>query len=411
MLASDREILRELAKKQMEIANSQKNLDIVSQWYRHSARKPGRPMVHIEIDTFKEEAIEPKMRCISPQARELEYKLLHSFSNQELFGDDKPVPPYFQIEWKSWFNLFGFEIGRTYAEGESGKSVGHHFNHVISDLEDDYEKLGKSTFGVDEAATKEALSLAEDCFGDILPVKMGMGCLYAVPTQQIVHMMGMENMYISMIDYPELFSEMMNRIADDYIAWFDSIEQGGYLLPTAGFEHLGQGSFCFTDELPAAPPVTQKDVWGFMDSQESVSISPDMYGEFIFPCYKKVSSKYGLFSYGCCEPVHPVWKYLETLDNLRKVSISPWCDEEFMGEQLRGSKIIYHRKPSPNFLGVEPILDENAVREHISKTMKAAQGCTLEITQRDVYTVHNNIDKVRRYVEIIRECAEEHWKP
>lgn len=411
MLISEREILRELAKKQLEIANSQKNLDIVTQWYRHAAQKPGRPMVHIEINTFQEETIEPKMRCSSADARELEYKLLHSFTNQELFGDDKPVAPYFQIDWKSWFHLFGFNIGKTFAENENGKALGHHFNHVISDLEDDYEKLGKTSFGVDEAATKEAFSLAEDCFGDILPVKMGMGCLYSVPTQQVVHMMGMENMYIAMMDCPELFSEMMGRIADDYIAWFDFMEKGGYLLPTTGFENLGQGSFCFNDVLPSEPPVTKHDVWGFMDSQESVSISPDMYREFILPCYEKVSSQYGLFSYGCCEPVHSIWKFLKPLENLRKISISPWCDEEFMGEQLRGSRVIYHRKPSPNLLGVDPVLDEDAVREHITKTMNAARGCTLEITQRDVYTVHNNPGKVRRYVELIRECAEEHWKP
>ena len=31
-----------------------------------------------------------------------------------------------------------------------------------------------------------------------------------------------------------------------------------------------------------------------MDSQETVSISPEMYEEFIFPCYKKISEQYGL---------------------------------------------------------------------------------------------------------------------
>ena len=35
---------------------------------------------------------------------------------------------------------------------------------------------------------------------------------------------------------------------------------------------------------------------------------------------------------------------LSKLTNLRKVSSSPWCSEEYMGERLRGSKVIYHRK-------------------------------------------------------------------
>ena len=116
-----------------------------------------------------------------------------------------------------------------------------------------------------------------------------------------------------------------------------------------------------------------------------------MYGEFIFPYYRKVASTYGLLSYGCCEPVNPVWDYVKQLGNLRKVSCSPWCDEAFMAEQLRGTKTIFHRKPSPNFLGVGETLDEEGFRQHIRHTLTTAAGCHLEITQRDVYTINNDI--------------------
>jgi hypothetical protein len=148
-----------------------------------------------------------------------------------------------------------------------------------------------------------------------------------------------------------------------------------------------------------------------MDSQETVGISPDMYNEFIFPYYKKISDLFGLFSYGCCEPVDPIWdRSLSKCDNLRKVSISPWCNEEFMGEKLKGSKVIYHRKPSPNFIGVGQELNEEAWRQHIIKTLKAAQGCHLEITQRDIYSLGGDINKPRRAVRIIRELIDEYWK-
>ena len=147
-----------------------------------------------------------------------------------------------------------------------------------------------------------------------------------------------------------------------------------------------------------------------MDSQESVGLSPEMYHEFVFPCYRRIAEAYGLLSYGCCEPVHPIWDDVKTLHNLRKVSISPWCNEEIMGERLRGQRVIYQRKPSPNFLGVGKTLDEEAVREHITTTLKAAQGCKLEITQRDVYTIANDVDKVRRYVAIIRDLIDKLWQ-
>ncbi|MFQ6805023.1 MAG: hypothetical protein ACLRT5_09435 [Lachnospiraceae bacterium] len=136
-----------------------------------------------------------------------------------------------------------------------------------------------------------------------------------------------------------------------------------------------RGTWAFTNELPGYDEIgkrtfTPKDVWGFMDSQETVGISPQMYEEFIFPCYKKISEQYGLLSYGCCEPVHPIWdSCISKLKNLRKVSISPWCDQQFMGERLRGSRVIYQRKPSPNLLGVGEQLDEDAVRAHIDETL------------------------------------------
>ena len=82
-----------------------------------------------------------------------------------------------------------------------------------------------------------------------------------------------------------------------------------------------------------------------MDTQETVGLSPKMYEEFIFSCYKKIASQYGLLSYGCCEPAHPIWdNCISKLDNLRKVSISPWCDEEFMGERLRDRKNVISAK-------------------------------------------------------------------
>ncbi len=82
-----------------------------------------------------------------------------------------------------------------------------------------------------------------------------------------------------------------------------------------------------------------------------------------------------------------------------------------MGEILSDRRIVYLRKPSPNFLGVGGELEEDAVREHFLRTAKAASGCKLEIAQRDVYHINNTSDKVKRYVQLIRETLENNWKP
>lgn len=402
----DRQILRELAKKLLEFHHKEENQKRIEEWYRHNALLGDRPMIHLEAGTFQEEFLPGRLQCQGEFARQVEGKLYENFQNQELFDDDRVTPDFFQVNYDTFFRLFDIQIEVEHTKVGENESLGHHFVSVVEDLEDDYHKLKPTIFGVDLESTQKRFDAIQEAIGDVLPVRMGMDCLYSVPTQMLVHFMSMENMMFNMYDYPELFKEMMDRIAEDTLAYYKFLEEKRLILPTVSYEGVGQGTWAFTKELPDYDQVgkrgfTPKDVWGFMDSQETVGISPEMYEEFIFPCYKKISSQYGILSYGCCEPVHPIWdNCISKLENLRKVFISPWCDEQFMGERLRGGKVIYQRKPSPNFLGVGTELDEEAFRKHMDETLEAAKGCKLEITQRDVYMINKDISKARRYVSL-----------
>lgn len=404
----DKHILRELAKTQMSYAQSETNKATEEDWYRHRRFQPGRPMIMVEMDTFEHEIIPPRLKCTSDFGRQIETVLYKQFLNHELFGDDKVVRDYYPVGWKVWFRLFDLEEDVDHAENGSGSELGHHFNPIITNLKEDLPNLKKSVYGLDRQASMAYKEAVEAIIGDILPVRFNGGCLGAVPTQQLVHFMGMENLFMAMYDAPDELKELMNRVAKDYIEFYRFLEEEGLLMQTTGNQHLGQGTLCYTEELSSdLEQYLSKDIWGFMDSQETVGVAPAMFGEFFFPAYSKIAKEFGLLSYGCCEPVHDIWDdYLSTWENLRNVSISPWCDEEMMGDRLRGKNIVYHRKPSPNFLGVDVKLDEDALREHIQKTWDAARGCQLEFAQRDVYTIHNNPDKVRRYVEIIREVCQ-----
>lgn len=408
----DRSVLRELAKKQQEYANLPEMKELTSLWYRHNDLKGERPMITIEMSSFGNE-IEKRFKCTSKTGRCIENRFYNTFANYEYIGDDVVIPPVFPVNYKTWFKPFSLEVESKHAAG----SLGHQFKHHITDLKDDFHKLGKSTFG---AETKEQVgewkSFLENIFGDILPVQFIGSGVYSVPTQDVVHIMSMQNMLFSMVDYPDAFHKMMEMLSDDYVEYFKWMEAEKLLLPTTSYGSIAQGSFCFTNDLPSesagrdGQEIKIRDIWGFMDSQESAGISPEMYREFVFPYYKKISDMYGLFSYGCCEAVDPIWDdCISKCENLRKISISPWCNETFMGEQLRDNKVIYHRKPSPNFLGIGYAFDENAWREHIMMTLNAAKDCKLEITQRDVYTLAGNVHKPRRAVEIVRELIEEHW--
>lgn len=408
--ASDRLILRDLAKKQVELASSERNRKLYQDWMKHGAfAADSRPLIRIELGTFEDDILPPMMCCEGEDARRIEHRLRYDMANFELFGDDTLVPSCFNVPLNGYFQPFGLTPKR---QGDPHGGVAYHFEPWLVDLEDDFHVLGPSVYGVDQEAHAKYFAEMQDLLGDILPVVHGGASQYCVPTQNIVHLMHMDDMYCAMYDYPELFHKMMEMLTDDYVQYFKMLEKKGVYRAAARDEHLAQGSYCFTDELPyEGTELSMKQIWLYMDSQESSGISPKMYREFVLPYYKKISDMFGLLSYGCCEAVHDLWDNgLDQLKNLRKVSISPWCNQQMMGERLAGRRIVFLRKPSPNFMGVGTELDEDAIKAHFAETVQAAKGCTLEIACRDIYCNNITPQKVRRYIELARNEMEKHVK-
>ena len=69
---------------------------------------------------------------------------------------------------------------------------------------------------------------------------------------------------------------------------------------------MGWGGYGFTDELPHksfSGKVRLRDLWGFTESQETVSVSPAMYEAFVFPYEKPIMERFGLTCYGACQPL------------------------------------------------------------------------------------------------------------
>lgn len=395
--------LRDLAKHQLELAESPENRERERAWYAHNALEGDRPMVVFEEGTCRQEFYTP--RCEDPEDRLLESQMLQTIRAHELVGDDKVIPNYVKIPVKIDAKLFGLERSRTVA----AEGLGFHDEPVLEDLDEDLEKLSPTEFSFDEAAARRLEERAHELFGDVLPTRRvnELNQWHFTLTQHVVNLMGMENMCYAMYDTPESFHGLMKFLVEDFRRLLRWEEKNGLLFANAGNDYMGSGSFCFNRELAQEGAVVSTQTWGHLNSQETVAISPDMYGEFIFPYYAEAAREFGLLYYGCCEPVHPIWDdYISKLPNLRKVSISPWCDEEIMSQRLTGSKVIYSRKPSPNFLGVTPAFDEEAFTAYIKNTVELTRGCHTEFIFRDVYTLHGNTGKARRAVEIVRRLTQ-----
>ena len=422
---NERTYLRELAKQQAEIAALPIMERRLKKWYALNNAELDTPLVTVEFNGPAEEVF-PPLKCESPLARELETQMIRHIYNHLLLGDDRVIPPYVTFNIPNWIVPFGIRIERTQARYSDGRpSMGYLLHYVIDDLQNDFGKLKETETFVD-AGLKESLKKQaeiEELLGGVLPVKIQFRSFVVSIGNVILQLMGMENMLTALYDYPDLFHRMMNTLTEDYLRYMNAIESSGAMLYNNDGSWLGQGSWGYTNRLPGEGKnstgtgkhgdrsINFADVWGYTNSQETVGISPGMFDEFFFSYMEKITRLFGLLSYGCCEPVDGLWdRCLSRLTNLRKISVSPWCNEEALAEKIRGKKIVYHRKPSPNFIAVDSVFNEKAFAEHIAKSVKAAAGCPLEITFREELTVRGEPWRLTLAVEIVREQIERHYR-
>jgi hypothetical protein len=339
----------------------------------------------------------------------MESELLSSMVGRELFDDDTPISDTFDVNLFAKVSPFGTAPKMVKAKD----SIGYHIEPLTEDIEEDIDLFRGGSFSVDMQGTKAWCDLADETFGDILPSKITMPSLTGSITNPLVRMINMETYYMSMYDCPEALHEIMDMATSVYERYYDYLEEQKLLLPTNGMARLNQESFSFTDELPAEGPITTTtQVWGFLESQETTAVSPDMFGEFVFPYQDRLVKRYGLLSYGCCERVDALWEpYLSKWSNLRKLSVSPFNNEKQVGSYLRGSRVVYYSKPRAEYVTNAGPLDEEAVCRCFRDIAEASSGCLLEVAQREVGTIYGDYERGRRYVELAKQTLEKYWKP
>ena len=408
--AQDRAILRQRAQKQLDYAGDAQNEAILKKWRAQAQGRREAPPVRFLISNFRHEVITPRLQCKGEEARRIESALLGRVAGRELFDDDTPIAPTFDMGWHTHVRPFGNDHQITRAAGSGAQ--GFHIDPVIHNLAAEIDQLRGGSFGVNRAATARQREQVEDLFGDILPVRMVMNSLPGSITGPLVFRMGMEAYYLAMFDCPDAVHEAMEMATRIYERYYDFLEAEQLLLPTNGTGPLSQESFAFTDELPAESVTRTTQCWGFLESQETTAVSAEAFGEFVFPYQQRLVNRFGLLSYGCCERVDAIWAdYLATWPKLRKLSVSPFNNEPRIGELLRGSRVVYYCKPRAEFVTGQGPLDDAAITAYFKGVCEAASGCLFEIAQREVGTIFGDCERGRRYVRLAKDAVDAYWRP
>ena len=342
--------LRGLAKRQAEIAALPVMQIRKKRWTDTNDGIPGaRPPFAIESWTFDRDFMpEELFQCRSEYGRRLESGFLRNIRHHELLNDDHVCPASLDIGWHVKYNEFGIEIHTDYAKDADGVTLGYHFEHPIKDLAGGFAMIKPATFELDREGTEAEFSFLNNTFGDILPVVNRYGPdIHNSLTQRLIRLMSMETFFMAMYDAPDQLHGLMAQLRDNAKREALWAEKEGLLILNNDNQCTCGTCFNFTTLLPkqkgaiAPGKVKLSDLWGAMDSQETVGVSPGLFHEFCFPYYRDLAEMYGLVYWGCCEPADAIWeKSLSKLPNLKAVSISRWANEEYMANELKGRSIV-----------------------------------------------------------------------
>lgn len=352
---------------------------------------------------------EARLECREEWARDLEGGLRLEIFQFESVRDDHVIEPYVTYNWRVNNTGYGVESKQHYAERVSGNISSRRWDAPIKDLDADFHLLHPRAFSVDREYTQAWKAHIEEVFDGILPVRPRGGFWWTVGmTGTAIDLIGLENLMVFMCTDPEGLHRLMAFLRDDALAYAEWLENENLLALNNENDYTGSGSMGYTHALPQpdwkpGDPVRLQDLWVLCESQETVAVGPEQFGEFVFPYQKPVIERFGRCYYGCCEPVNTRWEFLKTLPNIKRLSISPWCDEHFMAEAL-GRDYVYSRKPNPALISV-PIFDEDIIRKDLRTTLDIARDCNVELIMKDVHTLCNEPQRMARWVEIAREVS------
>jgi len=400
----DRRILGELARQVAELAARPQEQAKADLWYRHNALEATRPLVFCDPENGWNEIVRARdLQCQGTLARQWEMTLRKEVYWGAEMGDDRVVNQefivshvYTESDWGMHETRIGGEGGGAYTWDAPLKSYR------------DLRKLHAPRIAVDQAATKRLVELAQSVFDPILPVRLKTSWWWSLGmTWPAINLRGLEQFMLDMIDHPNELGRLMGTLRDGTLAKLDFLEANGLLSLNNDNTYVGSGGFGFTRELPPAGfsgTVRTCDMWGFLESQETVAVSPAMFDEFVFRYQLPILERFGLNCYGCCEPLDRRWEVVKRAPRLRRVSVSPWANLADMAEKL-GDGYIFSLKPSPSPLAA-PTFDQESIRASLREAMRLTRDCRVEVIMKDNHTIANDPSRVVRWVQIAREEAE-----
>jgi len=408
MNRSDRETLRELAKRYLAISRREVQEERRALWRGHNSFGYGRPLIYTRAFAWHEMP-ESRCRCGDALARQYEDHFRHALYWDSL-NDDSVFEPWVSVEAVHVAppdRVWGLRTGWI---GKEDYRIAKLIDPPMKNHED-MDRLVQPHHEIDEKATQERVEQMQDAVGDIVPVHVERAPLYrdwnGDISTQLVRLRGLDNMMLDMMLAPEWAHKVLAFMRDGILRAQEEAEQAGDWTLSAHSNQAMAYARELEDPSIDGKPVTRGTLWYFCASQETTLYGPDQFEQFMLQYQIPIMAHFGLVAYGCCEDLTRKIDKLRQLPNLRRIAVSPMADVQRCAEQLGGDYILSYRPSPSDMVGYD--FDPGRIRRILRRDLEAcrANSCHVDITLKDVETVQSDPSRVRRWVEITRKVIGE----
>jgi len=400
--SKDVDILRELARRYVEICNDPVQAERRDLWRRHNSLIKTRPPIYVRAGWSEApEIIDLKCQDAFYRAHERQLRV-------DIFrggiGDDSTLYPWVTVPATTICHGWGLSGTQRFSDEPRGSWK---LDYPIKDPAD-VEKLRFPYHEIDEADTARNVERIGDAIGDIITINVDRAPAQRIWSADIStdlgRLRGIENFMLDMMDNPEWLHRLLAFMRDGVLAAQQQAEDAG---DWGLCDHQNQ-AMPYAEELrdPAANVlgVARSELWVFAAAQEFTLVSPRMHDEFLLQYQLPIISKFALCAYGCCEDLTNKIDMLRKIPNLRRIAVAPAADVRKCAEQIGADYVISYR-PNPALM-VSVGFDPDRIRRIVTDAMEACKGLHVDITLKDVETVENQPQRLKEWTRIVRQIAE-----
>lgn len=406
---NDLKVVRDLAKRYMEVAQSDRYVKMRQRYRDTNNLKVVRPPVNVEELPWAQMNIEHSLDCVCEDAglRGFEYNMRFQLMRDKYFKCDNYIEPVWAVGKSFSSTGNGLGVREKTIEMKNVPIKSHAYIDVLED-ESAMDSFHLAEITAYPENDVKNVAYCEEVLDGIIPVVLRGHGIYYAPWDTISTLRGVEPILVDMYERPEYLHRIIKAFTDSMSHEMDQMEALGLYDPNLMALHSTPSAVDVPN--PSTDGVYRcRDIWFRTMAQMFSTISPDAHYEFDVQYSAPLAARCAYTYYGCCEPLSDRLDMLKkAYPNLRKIGTSPWSDVWRTAEETHGEYVV-SKKPNP--ANVQSVVDPEVVRKEITETVEAClkYNCPCDITLKDISTVGERPENIIEWTKTVSDVLDVYY--